>query len=135
MKLLLPLMLVLVSAPAIPQEVEIVPSVLDGSPNISPEGKRQCKAAADSLEIELSRLNGIMYRMESHPEMGYDVRHQDRMEISVLMVQRTEPMLTAIKKAAYDGKGDYCLDKMREGVKLARQIYKANIAYRKINDK
>jgi hypothetical protein len=133
MKLLLSMMLMLASASAIPQEVEIVPSVLDGSPNISPAGKLQCKQAADDLEIELSKLNGLMYRMESHPEMGYDVRHQDRMQISVLMVQRTEPMLTAIKKAAYDGKGEYCLDKMREGVKLARQIYNANIAYRKIS--
>ncbi|WP_137175284.1 hypothetical protein [Massilia sp. HP4] len=71
--------------------------------------------------------------MESHREMGYDIRHQDRQEISVLMVQRTLPMLEAIRRAAYDGEGDYCLEKMRGGIKLATRIFEANIAYRKIN--
>lgn len=133
MKLTMPLMLVLVSAPAIPQEVPIAASVFDGSPNISQAGKRQCVQAANDLEEEIAKLNGQLYRMESNRDLGYDIRHQDRMGISVLMVQNTEPMLYAIRKAAYDGKGDYCLDKMREGVKLARQIYSTNIAYRKIN--
>lgn len=133
MKLIMPLMLVLISAPATPQEVPIAASVFDGSPDVSQAGKRQCVKAADDLEEEISKLNGQLYRMESHREMGYDIRHQDRMAISVLMVQHTEPILNAIRKAAYDGKGDYCLDKMREGVKLARQIYSANISYRKIN--
>ena len=133
MKLIIPLLLVLISAPATPQDIPIAASVFDGSPNVSQAGKAQCKQAFNDLEEELSRLNGQLYRMESHREMGYDIRHQDRMGISVLMVQHTEPMRHAIRKAAYDGKGDYCLDKMREGVKLARQIYSANIAYRKIN--
>ena len=131
MKLMIPIMLVLASAPAIPQEVPIAPSVLDGSPNISRKGQNDCRLAADHLEEHVSKLNGQMYRMESHPELGYDIRHQDRQEISSLMVTKTKPMLDAIRKAAYDGKGDYCLDKMREGVKLAEQIYSTNIAYRK----
>jgi hypothetical protein len=133
MKPIIPLMLVLISAPATPQDIPIAASVLDGSPNISQEGKRKCVEAHATLEEELSRLNGQMYAMESNRSLGYDIRHQDRQEISLLMVQHTEPMLTAIRKAAYDGKGDYCLDKLRAGVKLARQIYSVNISYRKIN--
>jgi hypothetical protein len=135
MKLAIPWMLVLISAPATPQEIPIASSVFDGSPDVSQAGKRQCKSAANDLEEEVAKLNGQLYQMEANRALGYDIRHQDRMGISVLMVQHTEPMLTAIRKAAYDGKGDYCLDKMREGVKLARQIYSANISYRKIGNK
>jgi len=133
MKTVIALLLMCVSINAVSQEIPIVPSVRDGSPNISQEGKQRCVYAAGQLEETLSRLNGTMYRMESHREMGYDIRHQDRQEISVLMVQRTQPILNAIRHAAYDGDGPYCLEKMREGIKLATQIYEANIAYRKIN--
>ena len=133
MKYLLSLVLMLITASALPEEIPIAASVFDGSPNISAKGKEICARAFSDLNNEVNKLNGLMYQMEIHPELGYDIRHEDRMEISVLIVRNLDPMRVAIRKAAYDGEGDICLDKLAQGARLAKQIYEANISYRKVN--
>lgn len=136
MRVIFPLLLMFVSTSATPQsdqEIQIVPSVLDGSPNISQSGKKVCVDAVDQFDREMAKINGEMYRMENHRELGYDVRHQDRMQIMVLIEHKTQDNRDAIRRAAYRGEGDFCLDKLRESVKLARRIYNANLEYRKID--
>jgi hypothetical protein len=136
MRFIIPLLLVCVSASATPQddqEVEIVRSVLEDSPNISQSGKKVCVKAVEDFDIAIARLNGELFRMETHRELGYDVRHQDRVQIMVLIEHKTQDNREAMRRAAYRGEGDFCLDKMRESIKLARRIYDANLAYRKID--
>lgn len=136
MRLIIPLLLVCVSASATPQddqEIEIVRSVLEGSPNISQSGKKVCAKAVDDFDIAIARLNGELFRMETRRDLGYDVRHQDRVQIMVLIEHKTQDDREAMRRAAYRGEGDFCLDKLRESVKLARRIYDANLAYRKID--
>jgi hypothetical protein len=132
MKTTMILLLALASAPALAQEIPIAASVLEDSPNISQEGKRTCVVAYDRLQEELSKMNGALFRMETHRELGYDIRHQDRMGITVLMDQRTNAMQEGIRKAAYRGDGAFCNEQLQKALKVAKDIYDANIAYRKI---
>jgi hypothetical protein len=126
------LLVALASAPALSQDIPIAASVLEDSPNVSQEGKRICVVAYDRLQEELAKMNGALFRMETHRELGYDIRHQDRMGITVLMDQRTNAMKEGIRKAGYDGNGAFCMEQLQKGLKVAKDIYDANIAYRKI---
>jgi hypothetical protein len=132
MKTTIFLLLALVSARALSQEIPIAASVLEDSPNISQEGKRACVVAYDRLQEELAKMNGQLFRMETHRELGYDIRHQDRQGIMVLIDQRTDRMKEGIRKAGYAGDGAFCAEQLQKGLKIAKDIYDANIAHRKI---
>lgn len=125
--------LALLATSTFAQEIPIADSVRESHFSPPAARKQVCVDAVNQLQAHTSKIGATMFYMETHPETGYDIRHEDRTQINVLIDQYTDPILDAMNKAAYRGDSKRCLDKLAEGVNLANKIYRSNIQYRKIN--
>lgn len=125
------LILLLLSSTVWAKDIPIADSVKEEF-TANPVEKQKCVDAVMTLLDLASKLNARMFYMETHPETGYDIRHEDRTQINILIDQNTNPILEDMNSAAYHGKGQVCINKLKEGTDLTNQIYQANIKYRKI---
>lgn len=112
-------------------QIPIARGVDDGSVRQSEQGAATCIKAEHDIDQTVENINSELFRMETHPESGYYIRHRDRMEIVKLIDMEMNSYRDQIHHAIFLGNGKYCLDKLNAGVTLANRIYQANLAYRK----
>lgn len=112
------------------QEIPIASSVVDDSIRPSTHDALLCIDAEAQLKQTVEDLNGRLFYLETHPESGYYIRWQDRQSISALIMGELTPYFDSITHARFRGNPQICLDKLKQGVKLAKSIYQANLQYR-----
>ena len=96
-------------------------------------GKEFCIEASAELNRAMEKVNSKLWYYETHPDAGYDISHQIRIEINGMVYIRANPYVVALNHYAYAGNGAECRRQLAQGLDLVNKIYEQNIVLRKSN--
>lgn len=129
---ILGILLVLISGVSYSQDY-VVDSVRNSKLAPNKAGKEYCIAASGELNRAMEKVNSKLWFYETHPDAGYDISHQIRIQINGMVYIRTNPYVVALNHYAYEGNGAECRRQLDQGLALVNKIYDQNIILRKSN--